>query len=144
VNRRVRVADDVGGVAVFVVIIAAALLAMAAISVDGGYVLAARERAHAAAGEAARAGANAVLLDSVRSGGTDINTEAAVAAAQAVLTEDGLSNPNNTVTVSGDQVTVTITTTTKTVMLSIVGISALTVHANAAARDVDGVTTVEP
>ena len=133
-------ADD-GGVTVFVVIIATALLAMAAISVDGGYVLAARERAHSAAAQAARSGANAVSTDSVRSGGADLDTAAASDAAQAVLSKDNLVG---TVTVTGSQVTVTVTTTTNTVMLGIVGINNLTVHASAAARDVDGVTTMEP
>jgi len=133
-------ADD-GGVTVFVVIIATALLAMAAISVDGGYVLAARERAHAAAAQAARAGANAVSTDSVRAGGADLDTAAASDAAQAVLSKDNLVG---TVTVTGSKVTVAVTTTTNTVMLGIVGINSLTVHASAAARDVDGVTTMEP
>jgi len=132
---------DDGGVTVFVVIIAVALLAMAAISIDGGYVLAARERAHSAAAQAARAGANAVNTDSVRTGGGDINPAAAVAAAQAVLAKDNLIG---TVTVTGSQVDVAVTTTTNTVMLGIVGINSLTVHASAAARDVDGVTTMEP
>jgi len=112
-----------------------------AISVDGGYVLAARERAHSAAAQAARAGANAVSTDSVRSGGADLDTAAASDAAQAVLSKDNLVG---TVTVTGSQVTVTVTTTTNTVMLGIVGINNLTVHASAAARDVDGVTTMEP
>jgi Flp pilus assembly protein TadG len=134
---------ECGGVTVFVVIMATALLAMAAISVDGGYVLAARERAHSAAAQAARAGANAVSIDSVRAGGGDIDPAAAEDAARAVLATDGLTDPRNTVTVAGDEVTVSVTTTTNTVMLGIVGISTLTVNANAAARDVDGVTTVE-
>jgi Flp pilus assembly protein TadG len=137
------VRDD-GGVTVFVVIVATALLAMAAISVDGGYVLAARERAHAAAAQAARAGANAVNIDSVRAGGGDIDVAAAKAAAQAVLVKDGLTDPRNVITVSGSQVDVEVTTTTNTVMLGIVGISSLTVHAGAVARDVDGVAEVEP
>jgi len=68
---------------------------------------------------------------------------AAEEAARAVLATDGLTDPRNTVTVAGDEVTVSVTTTTNTVMLGIVGISTLTVNANAAARDVDGVTTVE-
>ena len=139
--RPFRPCGDDGGVTVFVVIIATALLAMAAISVDGGYVLAARERAHSAAAQAARAGANAVNTDSVRTGGSDINPAAAVAAAQAVLAKDNLIG---TVTVTGGQVDVAVTTTTQTVMLGIVGINSLTVHASAAARDVDGVTTMEP
>jgi Flp pilus assembly protein TadG len=141
---RLRGRADEGTVTVFVVIMATALLAMAAISVDGGNVLAARERAHAAAAEAARAGANALVADSVRTGGDDINTAAAQAAAQAVLTKDGLTDPSNTVTVAAGQVDVAVTTTTNTVMLGIVGIDQLTVHATAAARAVNGVTTLEP
>ena len=140
-TRRAR--GDEGTVTVFVVIMATALLAMAAISVDGGYVLAARERAHAAAGEAARAGANALSPDAVRTGTADLNPAAAQAAARAVLAKDGLTNPGNTVTVNGNQVDVTVTTTTNTVMLAIVGINTLTVHATAAAQAVDGVTTLE-
>jgi Flp pilus assembly protein TadG len=135
---------ECGGVTVFVVIMATALLAMAAISVDGGYVLAARERAHTAAAQAARAGANAVSVDSVRAGGADIDPAAAADAARAVLATDGLTDPRNTVTVVGNEVSVSVTTTTTTAMLGIVGISTLTVNANAAARDVDGVTSVEP
>ena len=77
---------------------------MAAISVDGGYVLAARERAHSAAAQAARAGANAVDLDSVRAGGSDIDPAAAKPPREAVLTTDGLTDPGNTITVAGDEV----------------------------------------
>lgn len=141
-KARIRGGGDQGTVTVFVVIMATALLAMAAISVDGGNVLAARERAHAAAAQAARAGANALDADSVRTGGDDINTAAALAAARAVLTKDGLTDPNNTVTVTGGHVEVAVTTTTNTAMLGIVGINALTVHASATARAVNGVTTV--
>jgi Flp pilus assembly protein TadG len=138
-----RTCGDEGTVTVFVVVMATALLAMAAISVDGGYVLAARERAHAAAGEAARAGANALSADAVRTGTADLDPAAAQAAARAVLTKDGLTDPANTVTVAGDQVDVTVTTTTNTVMLGIVGINALTVHAAATAKAVNGLTTLE-
>jgi Flp pilus assembly protein TadG len=143
-RRRTAVRSDDGGVTVFVVIVATALLAMAAISVDGGYVLAARERAHAAAAQAARAGADAVTIDSVRAGGADIDVAAAKAAAEAILAKDGLTDPRNGITVTGGEVAVEVTTTTDTAMLGIVGISSLTVHAGATARDIDGVTTMEP
>src|SRR3546814_2863091 len=61
-----RVVNERGSVTAFVVIMTSALLAMAGLVIDGGYALAAHRRAFNEAEAAARAGAQAVDLDTLR------------------------------------------------------------------------------
>src|SRR3546814_6287344 len=64
-----RVVNERGSVTAFVVIMTSALLAMAGLVIDGGYALAAHRRAFNEAEAAARAGAQAVDLDTLRATG---------------------------------------------------------------------------
>ena len=95
---------DGGAVTVFVVVLAAALLVMAGLVIDGGYALAAREEATNTAEQAARAGADALAPESVRAGGApSVDPAAAAAAATRYL---AAVEHTGTVAVAGDTVTV--------------------------------------
>lgn len=111
VNRWRDQGSDRGGISVFTVIVAAALLALiGTLLVDGLGRLRAVSRADALATEAARAGGQAVdPARAIEGGGLRVNPAAAAAAAQTYLAREGVTG---TVTVTGDsQVSVTVTTT---------------------------------
>lgn len=120
-----------GMVTAFVVIFAVALLVMAGLVLDGGLALSAKVRAIDDAQAAARAGAQAINIPLYRSTGQIILDPAeARADAEQYLDQAGQSG---TVTVNGDQVTVTITVTQRTQLLSLAGIDHLTVSGSGTA-----------
>jgi Flp pilus assembly protein TadG len=137
--RRVSRTPERGSAALFVAIIAVALLAAVGLVVDGGYALADRQAASDAAEQAARAGADQVSANSLRAGGpARLNTTRAIAAADSILAELGRTG---TVAVEGDEVTVTVTIVRRTTILSAVGVTTLTVTGHATARGVPGLST---
>ena len=115
--------DEAGMVTAFVVIFTLALLAMAGLVLDGGLALAAKVQAIDDAQAAARAGAQAIDIPLYRTTGQiTLNPQAAVADAERYLAASGHTG---TVTVTGDQVTVTVSVTQPTQILSIVGIDSI-------------------
>jgi Flp pilus assembly protein TadG len=132
----VRSPDDSGQVTVFLVGIMAALLLLAGLVIDGGNVLAARRVAIDNAEAAARAGAQAISISSYRSSGKVVlDASAAEAAAESFLRSLG---EQGSVAVSGDTVTVTVHLRQRLAILSIVGVSALTVTGTGTAVPVLG------
>ncbi|MFI5888434.1 pilus assembly protein TadG-related protein [Streptomyces sp. NPDC051554] len=135
--------DDRGGVTVFVAVCVVALIGIIGISVDGGSTMRATERADYIAGEAARAGGQAI--DPARAiTGTAVvaDPQDAQAAAQAYLRSAGASG---SVSVSGDGKTlnVTVTDSYATKFLSVVGIGSLAVTGHGEATLLHGVTAPE-
>ncbi|HEY3810282.1 MAG TPA: pilus assembly protein TadG-related protein [Acidimicrobiales bacterium] len=122
---------EAGMVTAFVVIFTVALLVMAGLVLDGGLALSAKVRAIDDAQAAARAGAQAINIPLYRSTG-QITLDPAQASADA---EQYLAHAGQTgtVTVNGDQVTVTITVTHPTQLLSLAGIHDLTVSGSGSA-----------
>jgi Flp pilus assembly protein TadG len=96
-------------VIVFVAVLATALLLVAGFAYDGGQLLRAFNRANDLADAAARAGAQGIDTEQFRaSGSVTLDAGDAQARAQAFLAESG--HPGiGSVSVSGDQVTVTVT-----------------------------------
>lgn len=130
-----------GAVAVVIPILTVGMLAMAGLVVDGGAALAARGRAADVAQQAARAGADALAPDSLRTGdpaGLAVNPAAAVLAADQVLQVGAVGGQ---VSVSGDTVTVTAQSTRPTSIMSAIGIGTVTGHASATAAVLYGGTT---
>ena len=130
-----------GAVAVVIPILTVGMLAMAGLVVDGGTALSARGRAADVAQQAARAGADALAPDSLRTGdpaGLAVNPAAAVQAADQVLQVGAVDGQ---VSVSGDTVTVTAQITRRTSILSAIGIDTVTGHASATAAVLYGGTT---
>jgi hypothetical protein len=120
-----------GMVTAFVVIFTVALLVMAGLVLDGGLALSAKVRAIDDAQAAARAGAQAINIPLYRSTGQiTLDPTEASADAEQFLAQAGQSG---TVTVNGDQVTVTITVTQPTQLLSLAGIHHLTVSGSGTA-----------
>lgn len=133
--------SEEGSVTVFVVGLTLALLMAAGLVHDGGRVLAARRQAHGLADNAARAAAQAVDIDALRSGApVALDPLAAQAAGEDYLAITG--HPGEVV-VTADMVEVTVTITTPMVLLQVVGISERTVTASGEARLVRGITGPE-
>ena len=128
---------DGGQVTAFVVVMAAALVLMIGLVLDGGLTLAARERALGEAQEAARAGAQAVNLAVYRQDGDLVlNPAQADADADAYLASIGATG---TATATDGLVTVTVIIVQPMQILSAAGLHAETVHATATAVPVRGI-----
>jgi hypothetical protein len=139
--RRSRAAGkDSGQVTAFVVVMAAALVLVIGLVLDGGLTLAARERALGEAQEAARAGAQAIDLAVYRQDGDLVLDPAqAEADADAYLASIGATG---TATATGGLVTVTVTIVQPMQILSAAGLQAVTVHASATAVPVRGINAI--
>jgi hypothetical protein len=136
--------SDRGTVTAFVVSFAIALLAVGGLVLDGGYLLAARERAYDEADAAARAGAQAIDVDALRSGGPA--TLSVTDVEQRVDDYLRASGREGAVEVHGDQVTVTITQERSMVLLGAFGVGPVTIEATGTASAVQAVEDedVEP
>lgn len=119
-----------GSSSVFVIGFAVVLLGFAGLVIDGGKALNARMRLADATEQAARAGANAIDLEALRSGGRlrvdPVEARSAVHSYFAHVDHTSVS-----VTVSGNQVTVQATDRVPTALLGLVGIGSYTVEAQA-------------
>ncbi|MFI7679542.1 hypothetical protein [Actinophytocola sp. NPDC049390] len=123
---------DDGQVTAFVVALSLGVLTLTGLTLDGGLALAATTRATGQAEAAARAGAQAIDLNTYRANGTlRLRPADAIANARAHLAAEGATG---TVTASTNTVTVTVTTIQRTQLLGLVGISTLTVHGQGIAR----------
>jgi Flp pilus assembly protein TadG len=128
-----------GALTLFVAILFPALLAFAGLVIDAGTKLDNYENASAYAQEAARAGAGQVNQSEAYSDATFVVDEPeALAAARAYLAAAGVSGSVSAVGDDAIRVTVTITTPTK--ILSIVGIDTVTSTSTATASLLSGVT----
>ncbi|MFG3065034.1 pilus assembly protein TadG-related protein [Streptomyces sp. NPDC048231] len=131
---------DRGGVTVFVAVCTLALIGIIGVAVDGGGTLRATERADFLAGEAARAGGQAIdPAQAITGTAIVVNPQDAQAAAQAYLHSAGATG---TVTVSADgtQLTVTVTGSYTTTFLPALGIGSMPVTGHATATLLHGVT----
>lgn len=140
IRMRQAYGDDRGGVTVFVAVCVFALIGIIGVAVDGGSKMRATERADYIAGEAARAGGQAIdPADAINGTAITVDPQAATAAAQAYLSSAGATG---TVSVSGDGKTlhVTVTGTYDTKFLSVVGIGSLPVTGQGKATLLHGVT----
>ncbi len=93
-------------ISAFVAVVAVGLVMVAGMAYDGGQIVAAQATARDLAGSAARAGAQEVDLDRLRStGDATLDPDRATAAAQAFLAQAGFTG---TMRVSGPSITVTV------------------------------------
>ncbi|MBW3575866.1 MAG: hypothetical protein KY450_13680 [Actinobacteria bacterium] len=134
-------ADERGQLTLFMVFATVAMLVLAGLVVDGGYVLAARRRAIDEANGAARAAAEALAPSAYRSSGDVVLEEApAVAAAQDYLAAAGHSG---TVLVEDDRVSVSLSFAQPMTVLRVFGIDDVTVSGRGQARSIRGIETGE-
>lgn len=131
-----RVAER-GVVTAFVASITVALLAVAGLVIDGGLVLASRQAAFDEAGAAARAGAQAVDIDILRSRSVVV-LDAAAARRRALDRLDATGHAG-TATVRGNRIRVTVTVRRRLTLLGLVGLRTVTVRATGTARAAHGV-----
>lgn len=127
----------------FVAVCVIALIGIIGVAIDGGSKMRATERADYIAGEAARAGGQAIdPADAISGRAVVVDPQAAAAAAQAYLRSAGATG---TVSVSGDAKTLTVTVTGSydTKFLSVVGIGSLSVSGHGKATLLHGVTAPE-
>lgn len=95
-----------GSVSAFVAVVAVGLVMVAGMAYDGGQIVAAQATARDLAASSARAGAQEVDLDRLRSTGeATLDPDRATAAAQAFLAQAGFTG---TMRVSGSSITVTV------------------------------------
>ena len=132
-----RCGGDRGTVTAFVVGFAVALLAMAGLVIDGGYMLAGQRAAFDVAEAAARAGAQAVDENALRQGGGVVVQPGE--ARQRVAEYLARSGHDGTVEINGDTVTVHVTVTQRLAILGIVGVGPATIHASGTAHGVRSV-----
>ena len=102
-----------------VLITAGAFTLLLGLVVDGGRVIDARLASSRTAAQAARLGADSLSSASVRNGRDAIAVRAAVTSVEAYLRDAGMTG---SVRIAGDNVTVTVTGSSDTQILSIVGI----------------------
>jgi Flp pilus assembly protein TadG len=133
---------ETGAVTVFVTIFTVALLAMAGLVADGSRILAARRDAANIAEAAARAGAEALDLQDLRSAEQiRLDPTAAIARADAYLAAAGY---HGTVHAEPDAVTVTVTVRRTTLLLGAVGMHTFTVTESGTAAPIRGIETAVP
>ncbi|HSJ47161.1 MAG TPA: pilus assembly protein TadG-related protein [Euzebyales bacterium] len=130
-----------GSLSVFVVIVTMALLLTAALVLDGGRLLAARRQAADIAGNAARAGVQAVDEHELRSGRAIVDPVDGHDAVAAYLA----STPaTGTTRITGDTVTVDVRMRVEMLLLGLAGVGDPTVTASRQARAATGVSDGGP
>lgn len=127
--------DQRGSITVFVVGVLVALVVVAGLVFDGGAIIAGHREADNEAEGAARAGAEVVAAEARLSGRLAVDPAAARAASLRYLSVYG---HRGSVSVVGDNVTVTVSFVERTQILAIVGLRARTVTGTASATAVEG------
>jgi hypothetical protein len=134
---------EAGSVTLFFVVAALALFAMVGLVVDGGTKIRAAQQADSLAEEAARAGGQTIVVPpAVRGDPVVADPLGAAAAARRYLSANHITG---TVRVAdhGHAVDVAVSVTRPTVFLGMLGIASMTVHGQARARLVRGITAEE-
>ncbi|WP_331738756.1 pilus assembly protein TadG-related protein [Embleya sp. NBC_00896] len=137
--RRADPTGDTGRITAFVAVLIAGLMLCAGLVLDGGLALAAKTDALDAAQEAARAGAQALDLAAARGLGPTAVDPAQ--GRQAALNSLAAAGYRGTATVAGARVTVNVTHKQRTQILTLAGVSEITVTATATAEAQRGVLT---
>jgi hypothetical protein len=141
-RHRIQAEPDRGSaIAAYFLVGVVALFALAGLVLDGGSALAARGQAADVAQQAARAGANALDVASLRTGGAgDLTADVgrARAAAGAVLAAAGVDGE---IEVAGSRVTVTTHVEKPTAILSLIGVDQVGGRATHSAVPLHGTTT---
>jgi Flp pilus assembly protein TadG len=134
--------DERGGVTVFVVIFTTTLLLFAGLVIDGGHLLAARRLAINEAEAAARAGAQAIRTESLRSDGpVVVDPDGARRRALEYLAGTG---HHATVESKDDTVQVEVSFTQPLAILGLAGLGQVTVRGTGDAQGVTGLVKERP
>jgi Flp pilus assembly protein TadG len=132
---------DRGAAAVILLLLTPVLFAAAGLVWDGGRAITARQGAADLAEQAARAGANVLDVTALRATGADVlDPGPAQLAACAYVATAAPGDPCRA-SVGSDSVTVTVTTSTPTVLLGLLGIDTFHTTGTATAAPVTGILT---
>jgi len=134
---RYRAGGDAGSASVYVLGLVVAMLVLAGLVVDGGRAVNARSTAADVAEQAARAGVMQLDPAPMGSGRVRVDVNAAQIAAGAFLAARGYDQ--FTVAASATDVQVTVRTTVKTALLSLIMIPTMEVRGSATARPAEGI-----
>lgn len=134
---------DEGTVSVIIVLLTGALLALAALVWDGGRAITARQQAADLAEQAARAGADDLDLNAVRSTGADQLDVNAATTDACHYVEVAAPAATCDATVHDGEVTVHVTTRSPTAVLGLIGFHQFAAHGWASAHAQRGVVTGE-
>jgi Flp pilus assembly protein TadG len=130
-RRLALLRGDRGSASISFLLVTVTLIVVIGLVVDGAGKIQANERADQTAASAARAATNSIGGDTVRVGALTLDPVKAVAAGEAYLAAAGMAG---TVSVTGEIVTVAVTTTYPTRFLSLIGITQLPGSGDASAR----------
>jgi hypothetical protein len=131
-----------GSVTLWLVITVVGLFAAVGLVADGGQALAAKGRAISDAYGAARAGAEALDRAAFTQGGPPAPDPAAARSAAATFLSEAGADPGRAlITITAQEVTVTVTLTSPTELLGALGINGLTVTGRGQARAIYGIPT---
>lgn len=130
---RQRCSDDRGSATIWMIGVTVSAFLMVGLVLDGGVMLRARSDAFAVAASAARVGAQQLDSDAAVEGETVLDPVAAEQAALDYLAGHGVTG---SVTVVGDTVRVSVTTSADLQLLSLVGGGSATFNATAEAQAV--------
>jgi hypothetical protein len=136
-SARLDLGADRGSITVFALFLLNTMLLLGALVIDGGYVIAAKERASNVAEDAARAGAAHLGIADLRE--HDLVRPDPVAARRAVLEFLERAHCPGEVSIDGDLVTVEVRVTQPTTLLRLIGVRQVTQAGTATARPVAGV-----
>ena len=138
IAKELRQHPERGSVSVYVVIIAASLMLMAGLGVEGGRVLNARSTMADQAEQAARVGVQQLSMEKLRgSGVAATDPSAASSAARSYLARTGEAQ-TSTVKASSERVSVTVERDVPTTMLRLVGVTSIHVTVTGEARNAFG------
>ena len=138
VFREHREHPERGSLSVYVVIIAAVLMLVAGLCIEGGRVLNARATMADQAEQAARAGVQQLSMAKLRgSGEASTDPSAASSAARSYLARTGAAK-TSTVKASSDRVSVTVERDVPTTMLRLVGVPSIHVSVTGEAHNAFG------
>jgi len=122
----VRTRNERGSASIWAILtIAGAFTFLLGLVVDGGRVIDARIAASRAAAQSARVGADALSSASVRNGNNAIEVDAAKARAQKYLHDAGMTG---SVSITGQTVSVTVTGSSETQILGVIGITSFPIE----------------
>lgn len=123
--------DERGSITPMFVVFVPALVLVIGLVVDGAGKIQANEHAQSIASGASRAAANAVASEVIVNGGLSLDNHRAQIAAHDYIEAAGMTG---TVTVTGNEIQVTVETTYATKFISIVGVTSLPAEASATAE----------
>jgi Flp pilus assembly protein TadG len=136
--KRLRPAGERGSATVFVLGFATVLMVGAGLVVDGGLALNRRSQLTDDTEQAARVGANAIDIPTLRDRNEVVIDEGqATALATDFLSARGYTNIS--VTVNGNRVTTSADSSVDTAILGLIGIGSFTVHGDAVAEAQTGI-----